>query len=352
MKKLFSLVLTLVLLCAALPQSAGAWYSLSYTEARISSSPAVYSGPGTNYYRAAGGKAQYGKGGVARIYGKTGTGWLMIGYQTGKGIYRIGYVKAGESDLYNWSGSYMPTLSFDFYDAYINTACLITMDPVCDYTQEAWLPQGTWVKYLANLDGTWDYVEAETSLGTMRGFVRTENVTIYTKPTATPQPTRTWKMGILSYVTGRFTANYDVYMGPGYEYPRSGNGKATLGANGVCRIFGRDGNWLMVGYEASSGDYRIGYICNYTLPDGISYDYAGDISSIYLWESKYITARTKVTDDPVINMKAVEYLQEGANVTLLAWTGEKHKYAFVEYYSPTYQCYARGFVLGQYLADY
>ena len=366
MKKLLSLALCMVLLCALLPECASA-FELTYVNARISSSPAVYSGPSRAYYRANNGKAQYGKGGGARIYGVTENGWMMIGYKTGSGVYRIGYAQIIEDDLYDWEYCNLPILVFDYDDAYINQNCALTMDPVTTAPAEIYLKKGCYVSYLADL-GSWAYVEVSTSLGVMRGFVKSGNVTLggggksggmdYTvKPTgatATPMPqaeVRTLETGYLSYVQGKIEQAYNVYMGPSADYPRAANGTAYVGANSTIRVYGKDGDSLMIGYKTSSGDFRIGYITDYTLPANISDEAAGDIASVYTPVAMHTTSKVNVTDDPVTNMKAVESLPKGTEVTFLAWVSAKKNYALVEYYSPTYQCNVRGFVLGSKLAE-
>ena len=160
-------------LCA---QAALAVSELSHFSARIGASPAVYSGPGKEYYRANNGKAQYGKGGVARIYGLAPNGWMMIGYELGSGDYRIGYVAPANADLLygikDWDSA-IPQLSLDSVSAVITADCELIDDPVIHTKPIAYLGRGIAVTYLATL-GKWAYIEVDCSIGLARAFVRQE----------------------------------------------------------------------------------------------------------------------------------------------------------------------------------
>ena len=93
MKRKRSLIL-LALILFSLP-AAGETLD-EYFTCRFSRSPAVYTGPADTYFRAGSGKAQYGSPGKARVYGEE-NGWLLIGYQTSSGQYRLGYIDAALS---------------------------------------------------------------------------------------------------------------------------------------------------------------------------------------------------------------------------------------------------------------
>ena len=147
-------------------------------------------------------------------------------------------------------------------------------------------------------------------------------------------------------LNGAFTSNYNVYEGPGTNYYRSNRGKASYGKGGSARIYGTDGEWLLIGYGLSNGDYRIGYIHNYTLPAKI--DPASVHPLTYAGIQTTITEECSVTDDPVVNAKEIEKLQAGTPVTFLAWYDSKHYRALVEYQSPSLGP-VRAFVRGVFL---
>jgi hypothetical protein len=177
-KRLVSLSLVLVTLFSLPLNAAYAVSELTHFSARLSASPAVYSGPGKEYYRANNGKAQYGSGGVARIYGLASNGWMMIGYELGTGDYRIGYVAPKNAELlYDVKGgeSGIPQLNLDSIPAAITRNCDLTDDPVIHTNPITELNKGTSVTYLATL-GHWAYIEVNCSIGLTRAFVRKEYV--------------------------------------------------------------------------------------------------------------------------------------------------------------------------------
>lgn len=177
-KRLVTLSLVLVTLLTISLGTAYAAGELTHFTARISASPALYSGPGKEYYRANNGKAQYGRGGVARIYGLAPNGWMMIGYELGTGDYRIGYVAPKNAELlYDVKGgdSGIPQLSLANTAASITRDCDLTDDPIIHTNPIATLGKGTSVTYLATL-GNWAYIEVDCSIGLTRAFVRKEYV--------------------------------------------------------------------------------------------------------------------------------------------------------------------------------
>lgn len=59
---------------------------------------------------------------------------------------------------------------------------------------------------------------------------------------------------------------YDVYMGPGKSYGRSGNGKAVVSTNDWIQVFGKYSGWLLIQYGIKEGQYRFGWIQDEALP--------------------------------------------------------------------------------------
>ncbi len=197
-RRIVSLVMILAVLFSIPLAEAHAISKLKHFTAKIDSSPAVYSGPGKEYYRANNGKAQYGRSGVARIYGLAPNGWMMIGYELKTGDYRIGYVAPQYADmLYSVKGgdSGIPDLNLDSVPAWITRDCELTDDPVIHTNPIAELSKGTSVTYLATL-GNWAYIETDCSIGLVRAFVRQEHVTTSDntggKPVNNP-PLATWR---------------------------------------------------------------------------------------------------------------------------------------------------------------
>ena len=148
-------------------------------------------------------------------------------------------------------------------------------------------------------------------------------------------------------LNGVLNANYPVYQGPGTNFYRSNSGKASYGKGGNARIYGTDGEWLLIGYGLSNGDYRIGYIHNYTLPEKI--DPASVQRLTYAGVETTIVKEGPVTDDPIMNTKQIDRVTVGTPVTFLAWTDSTHRWALIEYQSPN-RGPIRAFIGGSYLA--
>ncbi len=153
-----------------------------YTKGYFRKSHAVYSGPGEQYFRAAGGKALYGSG-AARYYGTGPEGWMLIGYSINSVTYRLGYIKASFDDMVTNKGEDR-TLSLkslaavalqplDFFDdPGIGNA---PGQPLCQ------LPKDAQVTYLGQFSEDWTYIEIDASyLGSpARGFVSSGNLVTF-----------------------------------------------------------------------------------------------------------------------------------------------------------------------------
>ena len=53
---------------------------------------------------------------------------------------------------------------------------------------------------------------------------------------------------------------YEVYRGPGREYGRSANGKASVSTNDTIWIYGIHGEWMLISYDISGRHTRYGWI--------------------------------------------------------------------------------------------
>ena len=156
MKRILTALLTIALLTGLFGLYAVAESLDQYFLARFSASPAVYTGPSEGYYRV--GKAQYGKGGQARIFGREGN-WILIGYETSRGNYRIGYIPYSNASKMTTSGSgYIRTLYFENRSVQVRYTCELTDDPVICHERFYTVNGGTSVTYLASYE-KWAYVE-------------------------------------------------------------------------------------------------------------------------------------------------------------------------------------------------
>ena len=340
---------------------------------------AVYTGPGYEYVRANNGKASYG-GGSCRIYGVTGD-WVMIGYGLSNGDYRIGYIYRTALDtLTNLKGSVNYSLTFQAYTACADGYCRVTDDPVMNNKMIYTVPQGTAVTVLATMGSSWTYVEVQTPSGPMRGFVwskhlyggnapapvytpqptPTQNACVSVAPvyqnvyvTAAPQPAATPQPLIVNTfyetaapVSGAANTYYHaaasewlpapqevcldgswaVYSGPGKHYYRANSGRATMGG-GLCQVYGIDGDWVLIGYPLSNGNYRIGFISLEALPQtGLRVPYL-DFQSA----ARRLAFAASLTDDPIYYRPTVAALPAGTYVLFLGYVWENGEtWAYVE----------------------
>ncbi|MCI5565918.1 MAG: hypothetical protein MR400_09570 [Clostridiales bacterium] len=270
-KKLCILLLALAALLA-LTVGAQAADLNTYATARFDQSWPCYSGPGEYYFRANNGKATYGGGGVARVYGVTGS-WVMIGYELSNGDYRIGYVeKTALRGMYSVKGQIDYDLSFSSYTRSITSDCSLTDDPVIYNKPILNLSRGTSVTVLGTMGTDWTYVEVTGRSGYMRGFVPSWACggSSYSSPTTRPSTSRnnpTARPNINPnnyplYVVESYSPNgycylydqaSDVY---GRNLGRYNNGATVrvidyYGGNGYCYVYTSDG--------------KLGYIHDYVL---------------------------------------------------------------------------------------
>ncbi len=127
----------------------------------------VYTGPGEQYHMAEG--AQVAGGTDCRLYGSQ-SGFLLIGYGTADGGYRIGYITAKALP----AGVSAPALAFAAVPRTLAAAAPLTDDPIINALPLGELPAGATVTVLATLNenGQWAYVEAADFTGKpARGFV-------------------------------------------------------------------------------------------------------------------------------------------------------------------------------------
>ena len=387
MKRRILCLCLLLALCFSFVPEARALATLDYYfNANFGRSYDVFSGPGRHYYRANMGKAMYG-GGAARVYGMEGD-WIMMGYQTSGGDYRIGYVHKDALNTAKYVDGTIQPLFFDHYTAYADDYCRITDDPVINNKMICTLPENTPVTVLATMGTSWTYIEANTSQGLMRGFVWSMHLkdsnapatpaptmaplptqipwpTMAPLPTQIPWPTRApvtaapwptyapvitaipwnpptaqpWVTAAPSVKTDEWlptpkslyiAGNWPVYSGPGEYYYRANKGKATKG-EGTCQVYGIEnmgyGDWLMIGYSMTAGGYRVGYIRAEALGVGI-----GQTAPMKLaYHTRRLAYSSALTDDPLHTNSVVAEIPAGTYVLFLGYTYSSNSvWAYVE----------------------
>ena len=173
---------------------------------------------------------------------------------------------------------------------------------------------------------------------------------LYPRPTAAPITPRPAggdiKKTLPTLKKAYFDESYPVYQGPGTDYYRDGN--ASYGSGGSVDVFGKEGEWLLIGYGTNKA-FRVGYIRDYKLPENkIRPEEVQELS--YAWVNTTLTKEANITADPVIENRPIEKLPAGSEVTFLAWFKTNSKWALIEYYSARHGKTVRAFVLGSYLA--
>ncbi|MGN0995911.1 MAG: hypothetical protein ACI4PG_03310 [Candidatus Ventricola sp.] len=188
MKKLLSLALLCALLCLSLASAASAAtfshssQAPSYTGgnagAVITFSKGkfyggqtfpVYSGPGYEYYRAAGGWAKMSTDEASYVAGREGD-WILVMYPLSGGGYRVGYVDRTQLHYTYRIGE----LSLAYVSATITQDCSLTQDPLSAAPATlANVSRGEQVTYLAEFRDKRDYafVELLVEGQWVRGFV-------------------------------------------------------------------------------------------------------------------------------------------------------------------------------------
>lgn len=63
------------------------------------------------------------------------------------------------------------------------------------------------------------------------------------------------------------SGKWDVYSGPGKQYYREANGKASVSTNDWVQVFGREGEWVLIQYRVSGAKLRFGYVHQSALAD-------------------------------------------------------------------------------------
>lgn len=137
----------------------------------------VYTGPGTNYYREADGKASVSTNDWIQVFGEE-DGWLLVQYHVTDAMNRIGWIKATKKE----AGVSVPELTWNGGEAICHNGWLTT-DPL-GACPEIGSPDGASsfngraCTLLATLD-SWIYVEIEYAPGVpMRAFVGSSELTV------------------------------------------------------------------------------------------------------------------------------------------------------------------------------
>lgn len=102
---------------------------------------------------------------------------------------------------------------------------------------------------------------------------------------------------------------YPVYQGPGEQYGRAANGKASVSTNDWIQVFCRYNGYVMIQYDISAEQYRVGWIDEDALPKG------ANVSEVDLHMEREnentLTYACALTDDPYNSAKQIAWLEAG-----------------------------------------
>ena len=110
---------------------------------------------------------------------------------------------------------------------------------------------------------------------------------------------------------------YPVYRGPGEEYGRAGNGKASVSTNSWIQVFGEHDGWLMIQYALDDARCRVGWIPRNALPK------QQQLSPLSMQGGEWcvLDAGCTLTDDPLRSQTALCVLPKGLSVECMAKLG-------------------------------
>lgn len=127
--------------------------------------------------------------------------------------------------------------------------------------------------------------------------------------------------GTLSAEVISFTGNqtYAVYSAPTKKSIRGAKGKARVSTNGWIQVFGAEEDWILVQYDISDKQNRIGYIYINALPKDVT------VPDLNLKRAAaVVNYDVEVTDDPLVSKTPLAKLTENTKITCLgtmgAWT--------------------------------
>ena len=140
---------------------------------------------------------------------------------------------------------------------------------------------------------------------------------------ASQQQQTLFSMPFLTGDVGQFPKGktYEVYRGPGQNYGRSANGKASVSTNDTIMVYGVRGGWMLISYSISGGHTRYGWISTAGLPASM-FEYCpelifpGDDGTEYVYAT--VRQNARMVDMLESDQDFIYPLQPGDSVHCLA----------------------------------
>ena len=141
-----------------------------------------------------------------------------------------------------------------------------------------------------------------------------------------------------TYGTCRIEGGYKVFTGPGTDYLRI-NGNASCN-DVIAKVWGIEDKWIMMSYQTSKGNYRVGYIEKSALQKASNVQ--GEIKNEleFLYDDGVINKKTGITDDPFEKNTAFATLKKNTDIIILGYLAD---WAYIEVLLED-ETPARGFV--------
>ena len=114
------------------------------------------------------------------------------------------------------------------------------------------------------------------------------------------------------------SGKYPVYMGPGKEFGRAANGKASVSTNGWVQVFGEYDGWLLIQYAISEEQYRFGWITDDALAKGQK------VNALPLTFGDWVNTEEPIDlmDDPLNSRTSLLHLPRWTQMEQLAQLGD------------------------------
>lgn len=109
---------------------------------------------------------------------------------------------------------------------------------------------------------------------------------------------------------------YAVYSGPGKDFLRGANNKASVSTNDWIQVFGEENGWILIQYAINKDTYRFGYIEASALPKKT------EVKELDLNAAEAtVKADVSITDDPLFSAGKLASLKADTEVIWLASMG-------------------------------
>ena len=145
-----------------------------------------------------------------------------------------------------------------------------------------------------------------------------------------------------AYTQLKANQKFTVYSAPTTSAPRGSNGKASVSTNGAVWIAGEENGWMMVMYETNGGSVRVGYFRRSDAKGKVQGD-TWDTQLRFAYLDAAVTENCTVTDDPVYAAGSLGSLRAGDRVTYLNTYYNKKAWDYIEFTAADGRA-ARGFI--------